>query len=857
MERIVRKKLYKAGKLWVVGATAVGMMMLLNPEVHANANTSDSATMVTSPDNQPLQAPVEALSSSETTNPTNDSQLESVVSRATPSLAYNTNQSAATQNAVSSLGGYQNLPLESTQLSDGTTIQYADPTGKSDTYDAAERVTVASYTPDSYTVTESQSLAASQIFDAIQISRSNASLTPVSNMSDDSATAKNYTYANAIANYETGNLSNVASDLRQYFDSNAYNAADANGPLIYKQALESYKASYVNSVDIANQTGTKVPSIYKTGYVEDSAAADNDSPSGFDHAFINGIGNNFGGGFDTLKVSKFATDHNEIAGVVSLDDVIASDGNFGIVFLNTIQKYVLQLTGTLALGVSTMNGYDSDANGWAVEALKDLYSKSISDLYVAVSNNPNEATGASIDVNGNKLYIVAISFNSTGKVKPESDEVTAWGALKDNHVYLRDLNQQAIALMTTKVADQSGNKYAGSLVNTALNSLASFDMDRAEAFDSSIIVQSLASSITIAQNSAIEKNSVELNKYNSLATLMDSLVGKATSANLARSIAQSVANSLNTQEAWDSYSAAREVNSAAWLQANSAVSAWQSQSSVHSLAKSEVDTFDSIWKNWSSVSAQSVAYTDSLNNVLKDASDALSTARSLMKIESSGVAPSSSSSVAPSVSSSVAPSVSSSVAPSVSSSVAPSSSSSVAPSVSSSVALSSSSSVAPSVSSSVAPSVSSSVAPSVSSSVVTSSSTSITPNLSNNAVTSAIINKRLKKINAHSATPKDLSMYYYTVVKGDSLWAIAQRYGIALNDLIRANPNIKNSNLIYPGDLVFITRTLTLNHYAVRAGDTLWDIARRFNISLEDLIDLNPQIMNINLIYPGDIIKIK
>lgn len=100
-------------------------------------------------------------------------------------------------------------------------------------------------------------------------------------------------------------------------------------------------------------------------------------------------------------------------------------------------------------------------------------------------------------------------------------------------------------------------------------------------------------------------------------------------------------------------------------------------------------------------------------------------------------------------------------------------------------------------------------------------------------------------------------MYYYTVVKGDSLWAIAQRYGIALNDLIRANPNIKNSNLIYPGDLVFITRTLTLNHYAVRAGDTLWDIARRFNISLEDLIDLNPQIMNINLIYPGDIIKIK
>ena len=42
----------------------------------------------------------------------------------------------------------------------------------------------------------------------------------------------------------------------------------------------------------------------------------------------------------------------------------------------------------------------------------------------------------------------------------------------------------------------------------------------------------------------------------------------------------------------------------------------------------------------------------------------------------------------------------------------------------------------------------------------------------------------------------------YTVRKGDTLWGIAGRYGVELTDLIAANPQIKNPNLIYPGDQV-------------------------------------------------------
>ena len=43
---------------------------------------------------------------------------------------------------------------------------------------------------------------------------------------------------------------------------------------------------------------------------------------------------------------------------------------------------------------------------------------------------------------------------------------------------------------------------------------------------------------------------------------------------------------------------------------------------------------------------------------------------------------------------------------------------------------------------------------------------------------------------------------YHRVVKGDTLWAIANTYGIGLSQLIALNPQIKNPNLIHVGDEV-------------------------------------------------------
>ena len=44
----------------------------------------------------------------------------------------------------------------------------------------------------------------------------------------------------------------------------------------------------------------------------------------------------------------------------------------------------------------------------------------------------------------------------------------------------------------------------------------------------------------------------------------------------------------------------------------------------------------------------------------------------------------------------------------------------------------------------------------------------------------------------------------YSVVSGDTLWGISKRYGVGLDELLKANPGIKNPNLIHVGEEVVI-----------------------------------------------------
>ena len=47
----------------------------------------------------------------------------------------------------------------------------------------------------------------------------------------------------------------------------------------------------------------------------------------------------------------------------------------------------------------------------------------------------------------------------------------------------------------------------------------------------------------------------------------------------------------------------------------------------------------------------------------------------------------------------------------------------------------------------------------------------------------------------------------HTVVSGDTLWKIAKRYQVGLSEIKSANPQIRNYDLIYPGQSINIPTT--------------------------------------------------
>ena len=98
----------------------------------------------------------------------------------------------------------------------------------------------------------------------------------------------------------------------------------------------------------------------------------------------------------------------------------------------------------------------------------------------------------------------------------------------------------------------------------------------------------------------------------------------------------------------------------------------------------------------------------------------------------------------------------------------------------------------------------------------------------------------------------------YVVQSGDTLTAIANRFGVSLASLEAANPQITNPNRIFPGQIITIPGSSPASGpaYVVQSGDTLTAIANRFGVSLASLEAANPQIADPNRIFPGQIITI-
>jgi|688.fasta_scaffold38737_2 predicted chitinase/LysM repeat protein len=85
----------------------------------------------------------------------------------------------------------------------------------------------------------------------------------------------------------------------------------------------------------------------------------------------------------------------------------------------------------------------------------------------------------------------------------------------------------------------------------------------------------------------------------------------------------------------------------------------------------------------------------------------------------------------------------------------------------------------------------------------------------------------------------------YTIQKGDTLSKLAEQYGTTVEALMEANKQITNKDLIYEGAQLNIPGQENLNNeYKVKKGDTLRKIAEQYGMSHEDLLKANPNLKN-------------
>ena len=106
-------------------------------------------------------------------------------------------------------------------------------------------------------------------------------------------------------------------------------------------------------------------------------------------------------------------------------------------------------------------------------------------------------------------------------------------------------------------------------------------------------------------------------------------------------------------------------------------------------------------------------------------------------------------------------------------------------------------------------------------------------------------------ISSADSTGDDGNDNYYVVKSGDTLWSIARKYNLSVNELKALN-NL-SSNALSVGQRLIVGKESS-NDYVVSAGDTLWAIARKFNVSVDDIKSLNN--LSSNNLSIGMILKI-
>ena len=101
------------------------------------------------------------------------------------------------------------------------------------------------------------------------------------------------------------------------------------------------------------------------------------------------------------------------------------------------------------------------------------------------------------------------------------------------------------------------------------------------------------------------------------------------------------------------------------------------------------------------------------------------------------------------------------------------------------------------------------------------------------------------------------SYFLHTIEKGQSLYSIASMYGVSQQDIIRLNPG--SDKKIYIGRTLRIPRTSTNTQeetfHTIEAGETLYRLTVKYNVSAKAICDANPGLSAENFRI-GQVIRI-
>jgi len=110
---------------------------------------------------------------------------------------------------------------------------------------------------------------------------------------------------------------------------------------------------------------------------------------------------------------------------------------------------------------------------------------------------------------------------------------------------------------------------------------------------------------------------------------------------------------------------------------------------------------------------------------------------------------------------------------------------------------------------------------------------------------------------------KEQEPVYYSVKSGDTLWSIAHQYSVSMESIVAVN-YLNNKDVLSVGQKLEIpamggsgqgSNKIQTVEYTVVKGDSLWNIAQKFDVKMHEIININ-QLQNITQLSIGQKLNI-